>query len=187
MADSKISQLPDGDSTATTSSVVAGAVSGVTKKISISKILSLLTDSAVTSKLLTGFSSEIGTVAATDTILQAFNKLSANVLQTSCNQAPDAIIGSGTYTFDCSLYGAAFVEATGSFSFAFSNVPPNVYSTYVFLVKNFGSFVTFPAYKSSGGLALVFSTSGVDRLIAEFDKNGALSLSISERDIKHLN
>lgn len=37
------------------------------------------TDAAVTSKVLTGFSSGAGTVAATDTILQAFNKVDGNV------------------------------------------------------------------------------------------------------------
>lgn len=37
------------------------------------------TDAAVTSKLLTGFSSAAGTVAATDTILQGFNKVTGNI------------------------------------------------------------------------------------------------------------
>lgn len=177
MADSKGSNLPDGDSTATLSSIVIGVVSGVTSKISISKILSLLTDSAVTSKLLTGFSSSIGTVSATDTILQAFNKLSANVLQTSCTQAPDATVSSGTHTFDCN-YGGQKITATGNFTLAFSNIPAGVMSNFVINAYGWGSYtITLPAHEKVG--ATTFTFTAKDEIVCRFDKDGNLRISVA--------
>lgn len=64
---------------------------------------SAFTDSAVTSKLITGFSSAAGSVAGTDTILQAINKLDGNTAAKMTNPmttAEDLIKGgaSGTPT-----------------------------------------------------------------------------------------
>lgn len=58
--------------------IPAGGLAGLTA-LGLKFDTSAFTDTAVTSKLITGFSSGSGVVAATDTILQAINKLNGNI------------------------------------------------------------------------------------------------------------
>lgn len=57
---------------------------------------SSFTDSAVTGKLLTGYSSSAGTVAATDTILQGINKLNGNAV--NIKSTADAALPASSFT-----------------------------------------------------------------------------------------
>lgn len=66
--------------TGTASGFTAGAVTnaGLTGEVTTSGLTATLSNSAVIGKVLTGFTSGAGTVAATDTILQAIQKINGN-------------------------------------------------------------------------------------------------------------
>ena len=66
--------------TGTASGFTAGAVTnaGLTGEVTTSGLTATLTNSAVIGKVLTGYTSGAGVVAATDTILQAIQKLNGN-------------------------------------------------------------------------------------------------------------
>ena len=66
--------------TGTASGFTAGAVTnaGLTGEVTTSGLAATLTNSAVIGKVLTGYTSGAGVVAATDTILQAIQKLNGN-------------------------------------------------------------------------------------------------------------
>lgn len=82
-----------------------------------------LTNAAVIAKVLTGFSAAAGTVAATDTILQAFQKVVGNIaLKVSSSRLINTtapLVGGGDLTADLTLsITAATVSAAGSMSAA---------------------------------------------------------------------
>lgn len=77
-------------------------------------------NSAVIGKLLTGFSSSAGVVAATDTILQAFNKIVGNIAAVDANSN---IIGKVLTGFTA---GAGTVSATDTILQAFQKVVGNL-------------------------------------------------------------
>ena len=192
MSDSKISQLPDGDSTATTSSYLPAAISGITKRVSISKILSFLDLSGY--ELLTNKSTNVDTDQASNTkypsvkaVYDWATGLFASIpmtLTTSCTQAPDATVSSGTHTCDFSAGSVQKITATGNFTLAFSNVPAGVYSTFVIYAVNWGAHtVTLPSHLKVGGTELSFTASGKDELVCRFDKDGILTMSVA-KDLK---
>ena len=72
------------------------------------------TDAAVTGKLLTGFTSGAGTVAATDTILQAANKLDGNIAARAKVDGSTNITGDQTFLKNVILTNAPASNVNGS-------------------------------------------------------------------------
>ena len=68
------------------------------------------TDAAVTSKLLTGLTPTVGTVAATDTILQAFNKLTGTPFTVWATIVTTLVAGNWQVTFDAN--GEVVMQST---------------------------------------------------------------------------
>ena len=75
------------DGSATIAGIINGSISGnadtvtnpnLTGDVTTSGLTATVTNSAVIGKIITGYVSSAGTVAATDTILQAIQKLNGN-------------------------------------------------------------------------------------------------------------
>ena len=90
-----LSPVAGSSSITTVGTVTSGNVNGA------------LTDANVTGKLLTGFSSGAGTVAATDTILQAVNKLDGNITAKQASSAALTSLAGLTETNGGLPYGTA--------------------------------------------------------------------------------
>ena len=93
MANKKITQLPAATTPLTGTEVVPLVQGGITAQVAASALMpnltgeatsvlnvTTLTNSAVIGKVITGYTSGAGTVAATDTILQAIQKLNGNTV-----------------------------------------------------------------------------------------------------------
>lgn len=131
------------------------------------------TDAAVSGKLITGFSAAAGTVAASDTILGAFNKIVGNIglkanlsggntftgtqIMSDAQVTRAMLIDSG-YTFldkgnssttaqtiDFTAGHHQKITATGNHSFAFSNWPPTGNTGFIlFEATNYGAYTITP-------------------------------------------
>lgn len=86
------------DSDLTNEQALGGLASGILYNTTTTGVLSIATASQISSNLLTGFVAGAGVVAATDTILQAFNKLDGNVSARATLTGANAMTGANTFT-----------------------------------------------------------------------------------------
>ena len=92
------------------------------------------TDTAVTGKLITGYVSGAGTVAATDTILQAIQKLNGNTAAKLSNALTSAHIFVGNVSdvaTDVAMSGEASIDNTGAVTLSNAAVIGKVLTGYV--------------------------------------------------------
>jgi hypothetical protein len=110
----------------------------------------------------------------------------ATLTNSSYNQATDAILGSGTHTFDYSAGDAQQLEITGdTVTIAFSNFPTGKVVTMVIDAVNWGAWTpVLPAgMLYAGGAKPIFTAAGTDRLMVIKDKDEVYSLFIVGQDI----
>ena len=103
---------------------LASLATGLLRNTTTTGIPTIATDSQVTAHLLTGYVSGAGTLAATDTILQAFNKLNGNIQlltgaivyqglwNASTNTTPTLVNGTGTkgWMYKVSVAGTTNID-----------------------------------------------------------------------------
>jgi len=105
----------------------------------------------------------------------------AMTFKASTVQIADATLGTGTHTFDFSAGNVQKLTATGNITIVFSNVPVSKYSTFVIYAVNWGAYtITLPTHLTAGGTVLTFTAAGKDEIVARFDKDGTLHLSVSK-------
>jgi hypothetical protein len=112
--------------------VPAGGLAGLTA-LGNKLDTSAFSDAGVTGKLITGYTSGAGTVAATDTILQAINKLNGNAFNAAApgviggTTASKATFGSNTYPVSIGgTSGDIGVFRNNNFSLAFVTTPSDL-------------------------------------------------------------
>lgn len=90
-----------------------------------------LSNAAVIAKVLTGFTSGAGTVAATDSLLQAIQKLDGNIggkLSTALAQNHIFVGNAGGVATDVAMSGDATIAASGALTLANTAVTPGSYT-----------------------------------------------------------
>jgi hypothetical protein len=112
------------------------------------------------------------------------NDFEVIIANDAIKQSADVSVGTGTHNCDFELSASKKITATGDFTLAFVNVPNGYLSRFTIYAVNWGTYtITLPTHTSVGGITIAFTAIGMDRLIAEFDKDGNLTLYI-EKDIK---
>lgn len=110
-------KIADGSVSSTEFQYIGGLTSDAQTQIGNKLDSSSFTDAAVTSKLITGFVSGAGSVTATDTILQAINKLNGNIAAITPGSGdvvgPASSVDGEIALFD-STTGKLIKRATGS-------------------------------------------------------------------------
>lgn len=123
-----------------------------------------LSNAAVIGKVLTGFVSGAGTVAATDTILQAFNKINGNVAVINAYAPVVSAIPSTVIDWSLTVKaGGIYTKTLGAnTTFTFSNIVAG--QTIVVRLTNTVSnyTVTWPTVKWTGGIAPVMTVGAKD-------------------------
>lgn len=110
--------VPTGDIGLANGKILVGNASNLASPVAMSGggtlsntgVLSL-TSTSVTAAVLTGYVSGAGTVAATDTILQAIQKLNGNV---AAHFSTGSVTGTGTITPDARVQSTLIVNVTGA-------------------------------------------------------------------------
>ncbi len=167
----------------TTSLAELAFVTGVTSAIQVQLDAKLpsasFTDAAVTGKLLTGYSSSAGVVAATDTILVGFNKLNGNAdaISTVANAAlpsasfTDAAVTSKLLTGFVS--GAGVVASTDTILQGFNKLDGNVAAKAPIADPVFSNNVRIVGNLGVGNSAAAATPGTVTKKIEIFDAAGA--------------
>jgi hypothetical protein len=130
--------------TGTASGLTAGNVTtnaNLTGEVTSVGNAATLTNSAVIGKVLTGYTSGAGTVAATDTILQAFNKLNGNDALKVPYTGATANVDLGAFNLTATDISTALVTSA-EFNFL-TGLGQNVQSTFNSLLANFDNYVPY--------------------------------------------
>lgn len=111
------------DATLTNEFALGSLATGLLRNTTTTGIPTIATDAQVTSHLLTGYVSGAGTIASTDTILQAFNKINGNValltgaiiyqgVWNASTNTPTLVSGVGTkgYMYKVSVAGTTNID-----------------------------------------------------------------------------
>jgi hypothetical protein len=155
------------------------ALADVTDAANVNPVVS---NSTVIDKVLTGFSAAAGTVAATDTILQAFNKVQGNSTNTKLTKRTSCTV-TGTFNTNCTYTG--FYTRIGAIMFlevyiAFTGAPNS--TNLLINIPSVEGAVNTPesARKPVYGFGMIFdaSTSSQYYLLPEYQNSTQMYIGV---------
>ncbi len=105
---------------------------------------------------------------------------------TAVRQIGDAVLGTGTHTFNYANGDMQQLQATGNISIAFDGFPAGKVCAFIIDAADWGSYtITHPANMFfAGGIAPTYTSAGIDRLLVTKDKDESYTLTVIAQDIK---